>query len=79
VNKNRIAHTPPTNENYASEINLYEKQVTNIHNCDMNRATIWTNSLYLYPDKVSVRTFNHKTGAWVEKLDRTIIPVGGQP
>jgi len=67
-------HTPATNDSYASEINFYEKQVTNIHNCDMNRGTIWTNSLYLYPDKVSVRTFNHKRGAWMDNLERTIIP-----
>jgi 3',5'-cyclic-AMP phosphodiesterase len=33
-------HTPATNDSYASEINLYEKQVTNIHNSDMNRGTI---------------------------------------
>jgi Icc protein len=67
-------HTPATNENYASEINVYEGRVTNIHNCDMNRLTIWTNSLYLYSDKVLVKTFNHKKGGWMEGLERTIIP-----
>jgi Icc protein len=72
-------HTPATNDSYASEINLYEKQVTNIHNCDMNRGTIWTNSLYFYPDKVSVRTFNHKKGEWLPNLDRTIRPPSTQP
>jgi len=74
-------HTPATNESYASDINLYEKQVTNIHNCDMNRGTIWTNSLYLYPDKVVIKTFNHKTGVWMETLERTVIPqktIGGR-
>jgi 3',5'-cyclic-AMP phosphodiesterase len=72
-------HTPPTNESYASEINLYEKQVTNIHTCDMNRGTIYTNSIYLYPDKVAVRTFNHKRGTWIHNLERTIIPPVTQP
>jgi 3',5'-cyclic-AMP phosphodiesterase len=72
-------HTPPTNDSYASDVNLYEKRVTNIHNCDMNRSTIWTNSLYLYPDKVSVRTFDHKKGAWLSNLDRTILSPGAEP
>ncbi len=65
-------HTPATNESYSSHVNIYEKQVTNIHNCDMNRATIWTNSLYLYPDKVTVQTFDHKKNIWLKNLDRTI-------
>ena len=65
-------HTPATNESYASDINLYEKQVTNIHNCDMNRETIWTNSLYLFPDRVVVKTFDHKKGACMNSLQRTI-------
>jgi len=67
-------HTPATNESFASGINLYEKQVTNIHNGDMNRGTIWTNSLYLYPDKVVIKTFNHKKGVWMENTERIIIP-----
>jgi len=74
-------HTPATNESYASDINLYEKQVTNIHNCDINRGTIWTNSLFLHPDKVITKTFNHKTGVWMETLERTVIPqktIGGR-
>ncbi len=72
-------HTPATSKSYASEINLYEKQVTNVHNCDMNRRTIWTNSLYLYPDKVSVRTFNHQKEIWMDQLERIIIPSKRQP
>lgn len=67
-------HTPATNESFKHEINVYEKQVTNIHNTDINRETIWTNSLYLYPDKVVVKTYNHKKGVWMENLERIIIP-----
>jgi 3',5'-cyclic-AMP phosphodiesterase len=65
-------HTPPSEESYASPINVYAGQVTNIHNTDMKRETIWTNSLFLYPDKVVVRTFNHREGAWQPELERTI-------
>jgi hypothetical protein len=67
-------HTPPWEDSFASAINLYDGRVTNIHNKDMNRGTIWTNSLYLYPDRVEVRTFTHADNGWVLRLDRTIIP-----
>ncbi len=67
-------HTPPLEESYASPINLYAGQVTNIHNKDMNRGTIWTNSLYLYPDKVVVKTYNHQENTWLPQLERTFLP-----
>ena len=65
-------HTQPLEESYASPINVYAQQVTNIHNTDMNRETIWTNSLYLYPDRVVVKTYNHQTDTWLSAFDRTI-------
>lgn len=65
-------HTPATEPSFAAPINLYADQVTNIHNADMKRETIWTNSLYLYPDKVVVKTFNHRDGVWMPELERTI-------
>jgi Icc protein len=65
-------HTPATNESYAGPINVYEGRVTNIHNADLNRDRIWTNSLYLYSDRVVVKTFDHKKGAWVADLERTV-------
>jgi len=67
-------HTPPTEESYASPVNVYAGQVTNIHNTDMKREVIWTNSLLLYPDKVVVRTFNHHQGTWRPELERTVLP-----
>ena len=67
-------HTPATNESFNSPINIYEKQVTNIHNANINRNTIWTNSLYLYPDKVVVKTYNHKKGGWMGEMERIIVP-----
>ena len=67
-------HTPATEESYASPINLYAGQVTNIHNKDLNRGTIWTNSLFLYPDRVIVRTYNHSEKIWLTDLERVIRP-----
>ena len=65
-------HTPATNPSYAAAVNRYEARVENIHTPDMDRETIWTNSLYLYPDKIQIRTYNHHTQNWEEALDRII-------
>jgi hypothetical protein len=65
-------HTSPKEESFASPINVYTKRVTNIHNTDMNRETIWTNSLFLYPDKVVVKTYQHRNGIWLQDFERTI-------
>ncbi len=67
-------HTSPKEESFASSINVYEKHITNIHNTDMNRETIWTNSLYLYPDKIIVKTYDHHRGAWLPEMERSILP-----
>ncbi len=65
-------HTPATNPSFAEAINLYEGKILNLHNPTLDGKIIWTNSIYLYPDKISIRTFNHNTGEFVESLDRTI-------
>ena len=65
-------HVPATNENYSSPINVYEKQVTVIHNTDLERKNPWTNVLYLYPEKVIVRTYDHGRKNWRPDLERTV-------
>lgn len=67
-------HTVPFRDGFASPINTYGKRVTNIHNPDLNRARIWTNSLYLFPDRVVVRTYDHGKGAWLTEFERIIRP-----
>jgi dienelactone hydrolase/predicted MPP superfamily phosphohydrolase len=66
-------HTSPKEESFSSAINLYEKRITTIHNSDMNRETIWTNSLFLYPDKIVVKTYNHNKGMWLPEFERTVV------
>lgn len=64
-------HTPATNESYAAtELNTYAGHVVNIHNADMDRETIWTNSLYLYSDQILIKTFNHYRKEWEKPLER---------
>lgn len=64
-------HTSPLEPSFASAINIYQNRVVNIHNTDMNKDTIWTNSLLLYPDKIVVKTYNHSTHSWLDSLERT--------
>ncbi|MFH1080672.1 MAG: metallophosphoesterase [Pseudomonadota bacterium] len=65
-------HVPATNESYSSPVNVYEKQVTVIHNADLERKRPWTNVLYLYPERVVVRTYDHWQKSWRPDLERTI-------
>ena len=67
-------HTSPKETSFASAINVYENQVTNIHNTDMNKETIWTNSLFLYHDKIVIKTYNHNEQKWLDSLERIIYP-----
>ena len=65
-------HTPATNKDFDSPINLYDGRVHDIQNPDLDREVIWTNSLYLYPDKVVIKTFRHSDKTWLDSLERTI-------
>lgn len=65
-------HTPVTDKSYNANFNLYNNQVLNIHNADMDRSKIWTNSIYLYKDKVLIKTYDHKAKKWIDDLERTI-------
>lgn len=65
-------HTSAKESSFASAINRYE-QVTNIHNSDMNKETIWSNSLFLEKDRVRIQTYDHQAHQWVPSLERTIL------
>jgi len=69
-------HVPATNESYSSPVNVYEKQVTVIHNADLERKRPWTNVLYLHPERVTVHTYDHWQKTWLADLERTVIPPG---
>lgn len=67
-------HVPATNKDFRAGINLYGNRVYVLHNSDMNRETIWTNSIFLFPDKVVIKTYNHRLGAWSPELEKTLVP-----
>lgn len=65
-------HTSPLEPSFASSINQYE-QLTNIHNSDMNKETIWTNSLFLEENYVSIKTYDHTKKEWLMPLERRVV------
>jgi hypothetical protein len=79
-------HIAPSNRDFADPINRYDGRVWVVHNPDMNGSSlfdanhlkstshqmVWTNSLFLYPDRVLVRTWDHSSERWMERLDRSI-------
>lgn len=52
---------------------LYLERVHDVALSDMDRSTIWTTSLYLYPDRVVVRAWNHRKGLWENSKDVTAL------
>ena len=63
-------HTAATNKSFASGVNLYDGRVHDVQNPTLNGEIIWTNSIYLYPDKVVVRTYRHSDNQWLTEFDR---------
>jgi len=66
-------HMKTTNPDFKSDLNLYENQVWGIHCSNLNSGeVIYTNSLFLQPDRVIVRTYNHQEKRWLKEFERTI-------
>lgn len=64
-------HTPPSEDSYADDsVNRFNENLVNIHNPTIDKRHLYTNSLYLYDNRIAVRTFDHKNGIWVEEFDR---------
>lgn len=60
-------HTSAGSPDFNSAVNRYSgTSVTDIHNSDVGGGHNWTNSLYLYGDRIEVRTYDHKTGSWLK-------------
>ena len=58
-------------ESFAAKgINRYNANTYDIHKDCMDRKKIVTNSLFLYPDRIVVRTYDHHNACWLTELDR---------
>lgn len=65
-------HTSPKEPSFASPLNLYQNRITNIHTTDLNRSRIWTRSLFLYPDRVVIKTWDHAGNGFMAELEQTV-------
>ncbi|MCH3950568.1 MAG: metallophosphoesterase [Acidaminococcus sp.] len=66
-------HTPPTDPSFDNPINKVPgTNVLDVYNPAWEGDQVWTNSFYLYPDRIVVRTYSHKDHKWLTQFDRTI-------
>lgn len=65
-------HTPPTDPNFNSPANYYHGKLLDVYNPTWDGKQVWTNSLYLYKDKIVVKTYDHKEHKWLDNLTRTV-------
>ena len=65
-------HTPPTNDSYADiQVNRINENLVNIHNPTIDARHLYTNSLYIYQDRIVIRTYDYDNGVWLDELERT--------
>ena len=67
-------HTPPTNASFANDkVNCYlGTKILDVQNPTWDGDQVWTNSLYLYPGKIVIKTYDHKEQTFMEPLTRTV-------
>ncbi len=64
-------HTSVSNDSFADDrVNRYNANLVNIHNTTLDSRHLYTNSIYLYPDKIVIRTYDHTKGKWLDNLER---------
>ncbi len=69
----------------SSPLNVFDGRINNVIACDLDGRSVlsgmgpglqdhedlWTRSLILLPDKVTVRTYDHRNGRWLDELERS--------
>ena len=53
-------------------MNYYHGKLLDVYNPTWDGKQVWTNSLYLYKDKIVIKTYDHKKGEWMDQLTRTV-------
>ncbi len=65
-------HTRPTSASFSNPVNRQiGTAVVDIHNPSWKGSEIWTNSIYLYKDRVEVRTYSHKDHRYLDAYNRS--------
>ena len=66
-------HTRPKDGDFMTDANCYHGCILNVYNADWdNGSDIYTNSLYLFEDKIVIRTYSHRQHAWLPQFNRVI-------
>ena len=65
-------HTPPTQPTFDNDINYYHGKILDVYNPTWDGKTIWTNSLYLYKDKIVIKTYDMDKHETLDNLTRTV-------
>lgn len=66
-------HTPPKSRNFISSLHWIPGTSTwNVYCPTWDGDQAWTQSLLLYPDRVIIRTYDHKKGQWMKKKEETV-------
>ena len=71
-------HTSPKNPSFNNPVNkIPGTEILDVHNPTWDGKQVWTNSLYLYPEKIEIRTYSHKKHQWLPQMNRTVPVPGG--
>ena len=66
-------HTSPKNPSFTNPVNkITGTEILDVHDPTWDGKQVWTNSLFLYPEKIEIRTYSHKKHQWLPQLDRTV-------
>lgn len=65
-------HTSIKNPDFAAPVNWIDGRILNVHNPDMDKERICTNTLWLYPEEVVIKTYDHTAKAWLPAFERHI-------
>lgn len=66
-------HNSPKGRNFINPLHWIPGTHTwNAYNSTWDGNQAWTRDLLLYPDKVVIRTYDHKKGQWMKKGEETI-------
>jgi Icc protein len=64
-------HTPPTQPSFDNPVNYYHG-ILDVQNPTWDGAQVWTNSLYLYPHKIVICTYDHKNHTFMPQFRRVV-------
>lgn len=66
-------HTRPGDADFMDAVNYYDGRILNVYNADWDDGhDIFTNSIYLFADKIVIRTYSHGKHCFLPWFDRVV-------